>query len=244
MRSPRADPIIARLATELREHTGTRLVDWVDHLALCDTDSLGLIGELADVGYHAEQQDDHTVWRHTLGMFPPIIVNCGRTGIAIRCECAEACLTALPATLGIKPIDHEQIIGVRGGTYRHALIDGHADAALWIVERHGYDRFGSPQCSPQQITAARSYLQTFRNRQRNFEQSEDGFAEHNRCSMRRPKILAPIGRATCSSPPNASIGKIAIMPAPCNMNGKTDSGSVGRITTTTRIAQAALHSLI
>src|SRR3954471_13325446 len=105
------NPVIARLATELHEHTGTRLIDWVDHLALCDTDSLGLISELADVGYHAEQQDDHTVWRHTLGMFPPVIVNCGRTGLAIRCECAEACLNALPGTLGLKPIDQEQIIG-------------------------------------------------------------------------------------------------------------------------------------
>jgi hypothetical protein len=171
------NPVITRLASELHEHTGTRLIDWIDHFALCDTDSLGLIGELADVGYRAEQQDDHTVWRHTLGMFPPVIVNCGRTGLAIRCECAEACLTALPATLGLKPIDQEQIIGVRGGTYRHALVDGHADAALWIVERHGYDRFGSPQCSHEQIAAARQHLHSFRSRQRNFEQSDDGFNE-------------------------------------------------------------------
>src|SRR6187455_1146145 len=37
------NPIIAKLAYDLREFTGTRLVDWVDHIALSDNDSLGLI---------------------------------------------------------------------------------------------------------------------------------------------------------------------------------------------------------
>jgi hypothetical protein len=171
------NPVIAKLAEELREYTGTRLVDWIDHLALCDSDSLALIGELADVGYQAEQQADHTVWRHRLGMFPPVVVNCGRTGLSLRCECIDACLMALPAALGLKRVDAEQVIGPKGGTYRHVLLDGHADAALWLVERHGYDQFGSPQHSPQQIAAARNHLQAFRSRQRGFADFEDGFAE-------------------------------------------------------------------
>jgi hypothetical protein len=51
------NPIIEKLAYELRKFTGTRLVDWVDHIAFGDTDSLGLIGELADVGFSAGNRE-------------------------------------------------------------------------------------------------------------------------------------------------------------------------------------------
>ena len=40
---------------QLREFTGTRLVDWVDHLALSDDDSLGLSASLPTSAMHAER---------------------------------------------------------------------------------------------------------------------------------------------------------------------------------------------
>src|ERR1043165_1985265 len=68
------NPVIEKLAHQLRDFTGTRLVDWIDHVARSDTDSLGLIGELADVGYLRTSAIDETAWRHPLGMFPAVIV--------------------------------------------------------------------------------------------------------------------------------------------------------------------------
>src|SRR5687767_9720620 len=83
------NPIIEKLAYELREFTGTRLVDWIDHLAISDDNSLGLVGDLPDVGYRVTSESGQSVWRHSLGMFPPVIVSGGRTGIAIRCDSVE-----------------------------------------------------------------------------------------------------------------------------------------------------------
>ncbi len=122
------NPILQKLADQLREVTGTRLVDWVDHLALRETDSPGLIGELAGIGYNADRQVEQTVWRHTLGMFPPVIVNGGRAGIALRCDSVDTACVALPPVLGLPPVAPEKVIGPRGGMFRHVVLDDHVDA--------------------------------------------------------------------------------------------------------------------
>jgi len=167
--------IIQKLAYELREFTGTRLLDWIDHIALSDEDSLGLIGELADIGYVQQGAAEETVWRHPAGMFPPVVVNGGRTGIALRCDSVDNCLLALPPMLGLHPGDTELAIGPRGGMFRRAVIDEHVDAEVWLVERHGYDGFGVASCSQEQIAAAARLRETFRSRRRSFPEVEAGF---------------------------------------------------------------------
>jgi hypothetical protein len=169
------NPVFEKLAYQLREFTGTRLVDWVDHIALSDQDSLGLIGELADIGYTHQESTDASAWRHPLGMFPPVIVNGGRTGLALRCDSVDACLLALPRMLGLHAADPEQVIGPRGGRFRYLVIDEHVDAELWLVERHGYAGFGMATSPPDQIAAAAHHLAAFRQRQRDFAAFEAGF---------------------------------------------------------------------
>jgi hypothetical protein len=177
------NPIIEKLSQSLHDFTGTRLADWIDHLALSDADSLGLIGELADIGYAQSGLNSEAAWRHPLGMFPPVIVNGGRTGIALRCDSVEAALFALSPVLGLHPADTEQIIGPRGGMYRHVVLDERADAELWLVERHGYDGFGQPSSTPAQIAAAGHHLDIFRMRQRTFESTEEGFRHASELSV-------------------------------------------------------------
>ncbi|HVT28756.1 MAG TPA: hypothetical protein VHE81_12150 [Lacipirellulaceae bacterium] len=167
--------VIAQLAEELRKLTGTRLVDWIDHLALSDADSMGLIGELADIGYSQPGLEEQGVWRHPLGMFPAVIVGGTRTRMALRCDSVDDCLSALPQKLGLPRVDSDGITGRRGGTFRHVAIDHHPDAELWLVERHGYTRFGAPVDSPDEIAAAARHLDAFRQRQRHFPNFEAGF---------------------------------------------------------------------
>jgi hypothetical protein len=72
-------------------------------------------------------------------------------------------------------VEVEQIIGPRGGMYRHVVLDERVDAELWLVERHGYNQFGFVANSPQQIAAAAQHLAAFRRRQRSFPEFEAGF---------------------------------------------------------------------
>jgi hypothetical protein len=169
------NPVIAKLGQQLHDYTGTRLVDWVDHIALSHESALGLIGELADIGYAHQNDPDESVWRHPLGMFPPVVVNGGRTGLALRCDCVDAGRLALPPMLGLHPADGDQVIGHRGGMYRHVVIDGHVDSELWLVERHGYAGFGEMSNSAKEIAKAAHHLEIFRNRQRKFDTAEEGF---------------------------------------------------------------------
>jgi hypothetical protein len=168
------NPIIDKLAQQLLDYTGTRLVDWVDHFALSDENALGLIGELADVGYTQENEGDG-VWRHPLGMFPPVIVNGGCTGLAIRCDCVDAARLALVPMLGLHSVDAEQVIGPRGGMYRHVVLDERVDAELWLVERHGYAGFTGIVNSANEINAAAHHRDVFFNRERSFPRAEEGF---------------------------------------------------------------------
>jgi hypothetical protein len=167
-------PVIEKLAAKLHEYTGTRLVDWVDHIALADAESKKLVNELAQVGYVAGV-DDRSVWRHELGMFPPVIVDGGRTGLALRCDSVDAALQSLPAVIGLPRVDPELVIGERGGVYRHVVLDERVDAELWLVERHGYAGFGMVTKPHEQIAAAARHRAMFGSRERRFPTLEEGF---------------------------------------------------------------------
>jgi hypothetical protein len=170
------NPLVERLAHALRDYTGTRLVDWVDHLALDAAVLPDLVGELIPIGYVPETERG-SVWRHPLGMFPPVVTDIGCIGAALRCESVDAARIALPATWGRPPVDGEQVIGHRGSFFRYVSIDTHAEGEIWVVERHGYPGFEFAEAGQEQICAAAANADAFRRRQRAFQQPGDGF-EH------------------------------------------------------------------
>jgi len=168
------DPTIARLQCVLREQTGTRLVDWIDHLALESPDQTAIERELTQVGYVREPNTNQAVWRHPLGMFPPVVIGAGRNGIGIRCESLDDCRASLPAALGLPPISDGDVKAMRGGKFRHAVLSSEGGASLCIVDRHGYQGFNADDADPRQIIAAQRHLNAFRSRNRTSE-AADGF---------------------------------------------------------------------
>jgi hypothetical protein len=164
---------ISRLDEVLHNFTGTRLVDWVDHIAL-DGDLRSDTRELTQLGYVADA-NDRSVWRHPRGMFPPVVMGVGRVGLALRCESIEYCLVPLPAALGLPPVDAEQVFGRRGSPHRYVSIDSHSEAELWLIERHGYAGFAPRNAEPGQVTAAARHGAALRQRRRSFEKSAEGF---------------------------------------------------------------------
>jgi hypothetical protein len=167
---------IARLNTLLLEDTGTRLTDWVDHIALAD-DAGMLESELVEVKYAPDAGGEENVWRHPLGMFPPVVVGTGRVGIGIRCDSVDDCLAALPKALGISRPRDGDVLGERGGPYRDALLSNENGVSLCVVERHGYLGFDAPEVERGQVAAAARHLDAFRKRARHTATIEEGFED-------------------------------------------------------------------
>lgn len=165
---------IARLGTLLREKTGTRLVDWVDHLSLQSQQFSDVERELTDIGYVADEDNDAQVWRHPLGMFPPVLVDRGESGIGIRCDSLDDCIKALPSALGLPIVDSGTVTGVPGGQFRKAVLSRDGGIYFCVVERHGYQGFDAPSPDPAKITAAPGHLNAFRQRNRD-SHTIDGF---------------------------------------------------------------------
>ena len=64
-------PFASNLAQRMKTETGTRLVDWIDHLGLTSQDDS--LKQLSDVGYtRADSIQGDTVWIHQGGLFPRI----------------------------------------------------------------------------------------------------------------------------------------------------------------------------
>ena len=108
------NPTIGRLGQLLRDETGTRLVDWVDHIGL--TDRSGGNGAprlshcLLQVGYEGEEGDrpGTSVWRNPLGMFPPVVTGVDRDTLAIRADSAENAVAALFVALDLDADDEQR----------------------------------------------------------------------------------------------------------------------------------------
>ncbi len=168
------NPLVERLRQALLDYTGTRLVDWIDHLALDTSEFAELVEELVPVGYVCNDADV-SIWRHPLGMFPPVVLDTGRIGLALRCDSVDAARLSLPPVLGRASVDGEQLIGPHGNLYRQVAIDAHADCEVWLVERHGYPGLTLREASEKQTAAAARHAEAFRNRTRTFDRCEDGF---------------------------------------------------------------------
>ncbi|MEX2140681.1 MAG: hypothetical protein WD894_15575 [Pirellulales bacterium] len=165
---------LANLGTQMLLQTGTRLVDWLDHLVVPPSDAFA--HEAASAGYAIDRDREATVWRHAGGMFPPLVTAESPmhgnlvAGVAIKVEDVDFFLQAHGLTGKVATL------GILKGPLRSALVEASNDVGFWIVERHGFDDFAPPTVTAQQITAAQEYFQRFTTRKRKFNEPADGFA--------------------------------------------------------------------
>jgi hypothetical protein len=164
---------LADFSKQLLLQTGTRLVDWLDHLVVPPGDVFAR--EAASVGYSIDRGRE-AAWRHAAGMFPPLLTAMRpmhgdlTAGVAIKVEDVDFFLQ----THGLA--DKVTGLGILGGPLRFALIEATNEIGFWIVERHGFDSFAPPTVTVQQLTAAEQHFQRFTTRKRKFNHPADGFA--------------------------------------------------------------------
>lgn len=159
-------PTALRLKEKLLRETGTRLVDWVDHIALnedeCDR------GALIDAGFGFTQLEGIPVAEHTGGMFPLIRLDAKQFGIGLKVE-------SVADYLNINGLKETPVDGLPWSRFRAARIANENDTQLWVVERHGYRGFTPKHLTPAEVAAILYHGEAFRCRRRRFDDEAVAF---------------------------------------------------------------------
>jgi hypothetical protein len=158
-----------RLSQRMLEMTGTRLVDWLDHIAVPESDPV--LSQLQDVGYVRSAQRGVTAFEHHQGLFPRIrVTQAASRTLAIKVE--SACDFLAAQYLCDVPIAGSPLASIRTAT---VASEGPVDVI--IVERHGSMAF---EADPDEIVPTQAILrhfETLRLRQRDTESDDDGFIQ-------------------------------------------------------------------
>ncbi len=158
---------IRDFADRLMEATGTRLLDWVDHLALPAEDRLE--ARLTSLGFEPRNGGPST-WEHPGGVLPPIMLNdAGVRRVAVRVESVADFMVRHRLDLATR------IEGLPLGRLRKARVAAESDVELWAVERHGERRWEPRKPSADEIRAVLWHQECFRRRKREFPSDEEGF---------------------------------------------------------------------
>ena len=161
---------IARFRDLLREQTGTRLIDWVDHVAV--PASVPRESQLEQTGFVPYEQVQAVVWEHSAGLFPQIVTHPRATWrLAVRVESVADFLAA-------QGLEHStRIEGEPLAQLRKARVVADGDFEFWVVERHGYRGWETPELMSWQSGAVLDYEEAFSRRQRRYEDVAHGFKE-------------------------------------------------------------------
>jgi hypothetical protein len=150
-------PTALRLKEKLLRETGTRLVDWVDHIAP-GGEQLDR-GALTEAGFTFVDVDGISVAEHVGGMFPLIRLDAGAFGLGIKVE-------SVSDYLNVNGLKDTPVRGDAWSRFRSARIAAENGAELWVVERHGYRGFTPEKLSPQQVATILHHTEAIHTRHR------------------------------------------------------------------------------
>ncbi len=181
-------PFLAALRRRMFDETGTRLLDWIDHFAF-PVDDVAL-AQLTQVGY----EPDTTVpkvraWTHSLGLFPRVRVHVGKARqVFLKVEVVVDFLAA-------HNLSDVAIQGVSLAAVRRARVAHENGIEVWVLERHGSLAFEPALDKVVPLDAIAKHSEAIRLRQRDFDNSADGFALASRLAE---AAIAELGRdRTC-----------------------------------------------
>lgn len=166
----------SNLSRRMLGETGTRILDWIDHLGLPRND--GVIADLQPVGYRkGSSTDGSVVWTHAGGIFPRIRERDGGSRqLVIKVDSVVDFLFAH----GLTDLSIE---GDPFSPLRKVRVASENQVEVWVIERHGDNDFHASekhsQDSWQKAVATARHAEALLLRRRDFAKDEDGFRHAN-----------------------------------------------------------------
>ncbi len=161
-----ACPDAAVFADRMRSETGTRFIDWIDHIRLNRRNPEA--AQLKGVGYRETGDTvSYTVYINDAGVFPRILVWDGAMEIGLKVESVADFLAANQL--------QRDVLGSPLATLRTCSIFSGQNCAMTIVERHGTRNFEAGGAEPERSIRTLQHMEKFRSRPRIFESDGDGF---------------------------------------------------------------------
>jgi len=167
-------PSAADLARKMKEATGSRFVDWIDHIRAPKSGQLE--AELKRTGFtHRPMPGAQDHYIHEGAMFPVIVLESRpNTAAFIKVDS----VADFAATWRIQhPIQGEPMGQLRQMKAFEADASG-ADE-MWVIERHGYRGFDVPRFDAAKAILAQKHLEALRRRRRDWPTEAEGFAHTN-----------------------------------------------------------------
>jgi hypothetical protein len=172
----RSNPHIKALADRMHEHTGTRLVDWVDSITLAEGDAA--CEGLTEAGYAADPRESDC-WRHPEGIFPAVRLATGSSGGGSKGDAPQSLAIKVGSVddfaAAMRSVGESTLEGQPGSQYRICALKLPAECQLIAIERHGWPGFTPPANRAQQIAAAAKHRQAFATRRRDGQTDAEGF---------------------------------------------------------------------
>jgi len=171
-------PDAANFAERMRSETATRFKDWVGVILVPDRPEIR--ERLEVTGFTPKQsefvdEDIHYAFEQRLGLFPDVLLTeSDRMSVGIKVD-SVADFFAANQLPGIERVQGEPLTRARW-----AKVFGAETAALWVMERHGYDSFGLTMDGPADRIAAMHHLERMRSRPRRFDDPALGLEELHR----------------------------------------------------------------
>jgi hypothetical protein len=145
----KTNPFAADLARRMRDETGTRFTDWIDHLSVPANHA----ARLEEAGFVRHNEG----FIHEGGIFPMILPGERRIAIKVASVADFMSVWQINGPISAPPL----------AAIRTARIAGD----LWIIERHGTRGFAAP---PIDIRLILKHQESFRHRHRLFEDEIEG----------------------------------------------------------------------
>ncbi|WP_298866641.1 hypothetical protein [uncultured Gimesia sp.] len=161
--------ILRKFSEDLHSQTGTRLIDWIDHLELHG--SAELEARLLGLGYEKSADSKHSLFQHPSAQFPAILLSS---------EKIERLFLIVDSVVEFLAV-HQSALSTRidgdiGFAVRQQLVFQENDVALHVIERHGARIDATTELRQPDLQMLLYHTEAFRLRPRDFSDEAAGFA--------------------------------------------------------------------